>query len=124
MNYYDALGVSRNATQLEVEAGYQRTRGIPYSKHPLYTSGSRDPTEDAIYWLRDPQRRKQYDAQLSYEEMSPFAKSLTKALGFIVDDVLNGDIPIIRIVFLSGAAVLLLWLLVTTVRYFWIHPLF
>jgi hypothetical protein len=48
---------------------------------------------------------------------------LVKALLFIIDGEFL-DIPIIRIVLLSAVAVLLLWILVTSVRYFWTHPLF
>lgn len=123
INDYDILGLSRNATESEIEAAYLLKKGIPYSKQPLYSSGLWDSIDYAFSKLHDPQRRKEYDAQLRYEEMNPFAKALGNALGFIIDgDFL--DVPAVRIVLLSGAALLLLWLLVTAIRHFWEHPLF
>lgn len=123
MNYYHTLGVPRNATPPELEAAYLRKKGIPHTKQPLYTSGLWHATDHAFWILHDPQLRRQHDTELDYEKMNPLTKALGNALGFIIEgDFL--DIPAIRIALLSGAAVLLLWMLVTTVRYPWIHPLF
>jgi hypothetical protein len=123
MNHYDTLGVARNATQSEIETAYLRKKGIPHSKQPLYTSGLWDATDYAFDALHDPLRRERYDAELHYEEMNPLGKALINALGFIIDGEFL-DIPIIRIILLCGVAVLLLWILITTFRYFWTHPLF
>lgn len=123
MNYCDILGVPRNATQAELETAYLRKKGLPYTDQPLYTSGQWDNTDHAFCTLHDPHLRKQHDAELDYEKMNPFSKALTNAAAFIIDgDFL--DILAIRIVLLLGEAVLLLWVLITAVRYFWTHPLF
>jgi|SRR5208337_1713029 len=123
MNSYDILGVPRNATQQEIESAYLRKKGVPHSEQPLYTSGLWDTIDYAFDELHDPQRRQICDAQIQYEEMNPLVRAVVNSVGFIVDgDFL--DVPIIRIVLLSGVAVLLLWVLVTAIRYFWAHPLF
>jgi len=65
MDYYEALGVSRNATEEEVKKAY-RTQALKY--HPDRNPGNKEAEErfkeaaEAYEVLRDPQKRKVYDA--------------------------------------------------------------
>lgn len=68
MTYYEALGVSPNATEVETEAAFQQRRQqYPQEDQPpdpRYPHAGAEPIFRAYAVLRDPQHRKQYDASL------------------------------------------------------------
>lgn len=68
-NYYEILGVSKNATQTEIKSAYRK---LAKKYHPDFNPGNKEAAEkfkevnEANEVLSDEQKRKQYDFQLEH----------------------------------------------------------
>jgi len=80
-NYYEILGVSKEATDVEIKKAY---RTLSLTHHPDRGGDTNTYQEiNAAYeTLRDASKRQQYDAELNGVRMSPFGFPFAQSQGF------------------------------------------
>lgn len=87
INYYEALGVSRNASQTEIKNAY---RGLAKERHPDHPSGSAEKfsrLQEANAVLSDPTRRRQHDEALDLAHAADQLAGLNFDFGSVEDEL-------------------------------------
>ncbi len=87
INYYEVLGLSRNASQSEIKNAYRR---LAKERHPDHPSGSADQfslLQEANTVLSDPNRRQQHDEALDLAHAADQLAGLEFDFGQVEDEL-------------------------------------
>src|ERR671911_1231849 len=87
INYYDVLGVPREASQEEIRQAY---RSLAKDRHPDRAGGSREEfslLQEAYAVLSDPNRRRQHDEALDLAHAADQLAGLNLDFGSLEDEL-------------------------------------
>src|SRR5215204_5454545 len=87
INYYEVLGVSRNASQSEIRNAYRR---LAKERHPDHAGGNEAEfarLQEAHAVLSDPNRRRQHDEALDLAHAADQLAALNLDFGSLDDEV-------------------------------------
>ncbi|MDQ3912393.1 MAG: DnaJ domain-containing protein [Actinomycetota bacterium] len=87
INYYEVLGISRNASQSEIRNAYRK---LAKERHPDHAGGSEaefSRLQEAHHILSDPDRRRQHDEALDLAHAADQLASLRLDFGSLDDEV-------------------------------------